>query len=385
MLLPMLLLNLSLWATPQQADETALEGCRRCDHRGVVDCKSHKGELFELEQQIDFCSVAAACPDCAGALLVPCSRCDGGPETAIMVKRRAEVAKWAQKPHHLEIYLERELTHMETQHLVLVSDVEKLRDGKKKITGHILLHRVARDGEQSAQLLDRHFSVSKKYYRSRMMLWFWNDQKSHQKVMEHFLGSGSAGDFKWLGKNPRFSVNCDDNNFQLQAPGLHSLGVHNAIHMLISNMHSEIWIGDMGGGWFDSGAAHWYEEKIFNRVGNYCIDELTFEADYAKGLWRAALRKYLDAPIDAAILPQLLRQQTGAMMPRDHALAWSFWDWLVSNHPTTLSPILKGLKKREAERDLFKLHLKMNLRQAEDAWRKWVHETYPRKEPKRRK
>lgn len=377
------LLPLCLLLTPQQ--EKQLEGCRRCDERGVVECKRHRGELLELEAQVDFCSTAARCRDCAGALLLPCSRCDGGPDTAGMLARRDEIATWLKQEHQLEKFLGKQLVYMETAHLQLASDVEELRDGKKKISGHVLLHRVARDAEQSAELIDRHFGATSKDYRARMMLWFWGSQQTHRQVMENFLGSGSAGDFKWLGRDPRFSVNCKDSSFQLRAPTLHSLGVHNAAHMLISNLFSEIWIGDMGGGWFDSGSAHWYEEKIFNRVDNYCIDELDFIATWKNGEWRAALRKYLSRPGEDAILPRLLRQQTGAMMPRDHALAWSFWDWLATNHTTTLAPILKGLKLRRPERELFAEHLKMDVRQAETAWIEWVTATYPKKEPKRKR
>ena len=60
------------------------EGCKRCDHRGVVACPRHDGEMRAHEAHVLFCSVAAACADCGGALVVDCERCEGGPDNAGM-------------------------------------------------------------------------------------------------------------------------------------------------------------------------------------------------------------------------------------------------------------------------------------------------------------
>ena len=50
------------------------DGCRRCDHRGMVAC----GEHPEYEVGVLYCNVAAACELCGGSLLVDCKYCDGG-------------------------------------------------------------------------------------------------------------------------------------------------------------------------------------------------------------------------------------------------------------------------------------------------------------------
>ena len=362
-----------------------LEGCRKCDFRGVVVCKNHPKELVEMESQVEFCSVAAQCEDCFGSFLLACAKCEGGPKTDSMLKRREVIAQHAQEASALEKFLESSLIRVQTAHIHVSGNLEEVRNKKKRISGHAFMHHVARDGERVATLVNAHFGAKPKHYRSPMFLWFWEDLETHRNVIGHFLGSGTAGDFKWLGKDPRFSVHCGDETFGFDAVTLHTLGVHNVGHMLVSNLFTEVWIGDMGGGWFDSGSAHWYEEAVFQKVRHHCIDEIAYSANYSNGLWRAALRKHLARNDDSVILPSLVRKLTGSMSALEHALSWSFYDWLVNQHPSKLAPILKGLKKRTPERDLFSEYLEMNFRQTEEAWRDWVGENYPKKEPSRRR
>ena len=360
------------------------EGCRRCNFTGVIACKEHPKELGELESKVEFCSVAAQCEECSGSLLTACTKCEGGPKTNAMLKRREAIAERILQPRALESFLGTSLIRIETTHLRVTGDVAEVREKKKRVSGHVFLHGVARDGEIVAELIDEHFRAKQKHYRSPMRLSFWESLETHAKVTGHFLGSGSTGDFKWLGKDPRFSVHCGDETFGFDAVNLHTLGVHNIAHMLISNVFTEMWVGDMGGGWFDSGSAHWYEEFVFKKVRHHCIDEISYGASYENGLWRAALRKQLSRDDGEAILPSLARKLTGSMTPLEHALSWSFYDWLVHHHMTKLAPILQGLKKRTPERELFAEYLGMDFRQTEEAWRAWVKETYPKKEPRRR-
>ena len=363
------------------AQEPAPPGCRRCQYRGVVDCKLHDEELRALEPTV-LCSEAAACPQCAGALVVDCERCDGGPESAAMLARRAELAAWAAQQHEVEVFLGRRLQRIDTLHLELVASIDTLwLPGRKTkpVDGHHFLHCVARDGERAAALIAGHYGAQREDYRAAMRLWYWQEMADHKRIMADFLGSASTGDFKTLGRTPLFSVCTADQVFKDDAVSLHTLAVHNIAHMLLSNLTREEWIGDLGAGWFDAGAAHWYEEAIFGRHRHYCVTEAPYPFNWNDGLWRAELRKLLDKE-QASILPALVRKQTGELMDHEHAKAWSFYDWLVANHPQALAPMLLGLKDRQPARELFAEHLGMSVPDAETAWRSWVVSTYPKKE-----
>lgn len=401
------------------------DGCRKCDERGVVLCKSHDDEMHVYERQVLFCSVAAGCEDCLGALLVDCKRCDGGPDSHLIPERQAEVAEWM-KSERMSQHLGRPVPIVETAHFELIIDTGSLKEGKKKIEGHEIMHRVANDVEEVARLLGGHYGLSgseskqaaklmslaaafaadeeppameeepqpegvpaalAKDYFSKMRMWIWNDPADHANVMAKFLGSSSTGDFKMLGKDPVFSV-WTEKDFGT-VPGVRRLFTHNASHMLLSNLYRMLWTGDLGGGWLDAGAGHWYEYKIHELSVNYCIEEATAALDFHGGVWRAPIRRWLQQE-EKRFLPVLLKKNTGAMELPEQALCWSFYDYLVANHVGALPLLQQGLKEKRDAREVIAEVLGMQLLPLEDAWRDWVEATYPLKgdqprEPKKPK
>ncbi len=402
-----------LTATMAQAQN---DGCRKCEERGVIPCKQHDDEMHIYERQVQFCSVAAACKECAGALLVDCERCDGGPDSHLISERQEVVRSWM-IDERVGAHLGREVPVIETPHFLLIVDTGTLIETKKKkVDGHVVMHRVANDVEEVARLVGEHFllkgseskeagllrraaaafaageyleevlppegpeselpEAASRDYFSKMRMWIWKNPDDHQSVMAKFLGSSSTGDFKMLGKDPVFSV-WTEKEFAT-VPGVRRLFTHNATHMLLSNLYQMLWTGDLGGGWFDAGSAHWYEYKIHELSLNYCIEESTASLDFHGGVWRAPIRKWLKKD-ETRFLPVLLRENTGAMELPEQALCWSFYDFLVANHVETLPILQKGLKQKQEARKLLTETLGMQLLAIEEEWRAWVAATYPLK------
>ncbi|MBL4771459.1 MAG: hypothetical protein JKY61_10045 [Planctomycetes bacterium] len=378
-------------------------GCKRCKDLGVWPCGEHSKELLELEKGVQFCSLAAACEPCGGSFLVDCDRCDHGTRSDWMEQRKVEVADWlAGEP--MSLYLGRPVPHVETMHFLLIVDTGPLRKSKKKVVdNHTCLHRVATDVEQVASLMGQHLGLSgegpaqkvtvgpslegvepKGGYFAKMRMWVWADRKVHRAVMQEFLNSGASGDFKLLGKNPVFSV-WTEKEFKT-LPQIRRLFTHNAAHMLISNLYKELWFGDTTGGWFDAGAAHWYEYFIHELTTSYCIEEGTVLRNYHDGRWRTAIRRRL-AKESGPFLPRLIVKDTGQMELPEQALCWSFYDWIVANRPEALQPMLRALKQETPSRQILKETLGLSLAQIEERWRAWVVVTYPMKgdKPKRAK
>jgi len=187
-------------------EPAAPTGCKACKQRGVLDCPAHDEDLRALEETV-FCSAAAACADCGGALRVDCPKCPGGPESAPVAARRAEIAAWlaASGKHAAEEALGRPVLRVESEHLRLAAEIAVLKDGKKKVTGHAFLHHLARDGERAAALLAVPYGIERERdYRAPMRLWFWQRMEAHELLMREVLKSGSTGDFKLLGRKPIF-------------------------------------------------------------------------------------------------------------------------------------------------------------------------------------
>jgi hypothetical protein len=317
----------------------------------------------------------------------------------LIEERQKTAQEWLAKDQ-MSPFLERPLPWVETEHFHLVIDCGDLPEGKKKREEHEIMHRVANDVERVASLIAGHYQLKGKEkaavteagapaefaheYKSKMRMWIWDNGRDHSAVMDKFLFSSSTGDFKMLGRDPVFSVWTESQFSTVNA--VRTLFAHNASHMLLSNLYRELWVGDLGGGWFDAGAGHWYEYEIFGLSIQYCIEEATAEHDYHGGLWRAALKKRFKKE-EAYFLPRLLPMNTGAMTLPDQAVCFSFYDWLVNEHPEQLPVILKGLKRQEEPREILRRVFEKGLFSIEDEWRGWVAETYPSKEkpPRRRR
>ncbi len=366
------------------------EGCRKCEHRGVLLCSNHTEEIHTYEKDVLFCSTVAACEDCAGALLVDCPKCDGGPDDHLIAPRQKEVADWM-ATHELSKFMERPLPMVETDRYQLLIDTGPLKLNKRKsMDGHLLMHLVARDVMEVERLVAEHYGLvdqsaavegetaleasMRRNYSNKMRMWFWSTLEDHQKVMRKYMGNSSTGDFKLLGGRPVFSAWTEKEMATVR--GVRSACTHNAAHMLISNLRKPLWVGDIGGGWFDAGSGHWYEYEIHGRSTNYCIEEATVPLEYHGGVWRVALRKWIMKE-DTYFLPRLMPMNTGAMTLPEQAICWSFYEWLVLNHQPALPKILEGLKAKQETRAVLKETLGMTVMQAEDAWRAWVVECYP--------
>ncbi|MEM6671399.1 MAG: hypothetical protein AAF726_01065 [Planctomycetota bacterium] len=362
------------------ADE---EGCRRCDHRGVVACPEHDDEMLEAEKHVLFCSVAARCETCLGALVIDCKHCDGGPESARIEERRAEIRAWL-AGSEVERHFERPVMRCETKHFELVFDLqEKVREGRKKVDPHVLMHRVADDTSHVAEKVVEHFGVGEDDIFAKMRMWMWEEPSDHASALETFLQSSATGDFKLLGRDPVFSVWKEPGLFATVS-AVRSVFTHNAGHMLVSNLFRERDIGVIGGGWFDAGVGHWYEYDRFEESVNYCIEEASIASNFANGVWKAAMRKLVDST-DERLVPPLLDVPTTSMSAKEQAVCWSFYDWLVVEKRDALRPMLRDLKQERETREIFTEHLGMGVLAAEDAWREWVLETYPKREKRRRR
>lgn len=358
------------------------DGCKFCKQRGVMDCPDHEDDLRPMERAV-FCSQSAGCAKCSGALVVDCPRCEGGPESEPAEARRAELAAWrATGRLPVEEMLARDVLRIEAEHVHLAAEIGVLKDGKKKVDGHRFLHVLARDAEIAAGMVDAHYAVERaRDYKAPMRLWFWQQPEVHRMVVQDHLKVSGAGDVKILGRKPVFSVCTNDDSFKDDYLTILTLGVHNSIHMLQSNLWDEEWIGDQGAGWFDAGAAHWYEEKIYGRSRHFCIDEAGSPPSWEDGVWRSAIRALLQRR-ESVIFPDLFKKQTGEMIPEEHALCWSVYDWLVATHPDALVPLLKAAKAKVPAREMLPAAIGLNILDAEKAWRAWVEDTYPGREKK---
>ena len=377
----MLALFLSLWLSPS-ALAVPQDPCLKCRHQGVLPCESHvdvprEEEEPSAENPILFCSWAASCESCGGALWMDCPKCESGDRTKEIEERRNAIRAWRESGQ-LEKKLARAVPRLETKRFAIVVDVTDLPiddKKKKKTTGHALAHQMARDCEHVAARIVEHYGIAEMDYRAKMRMWLWTTLAAHQEAQQHFQGTISAGDFRVYGRDPVFSVWTEPKNFDT-VPKVRSLFAHNAAHLLLSNAFQPSWVGDIGGGWLDAGLAAWYEYELFGRVKNYCTEEASGRQDYEDGQWRAAVRRRLEHE-DERFLPTLIGKRTGQLRPDENALCWSFYDYLLAAHPSAVRKLLVAHKGKKPAREVLPQELGLDLFAMEDAWRAWVSENYP--------
>lgn len=381
--------TLFLWAscliaaTGQEETERVSDGCKRCNHRGVVECKRHDEADIALEEGVDFCAIAARCEDCGGTFQVDCGFCIGGPDSLPLERRRGRIAGILKGGVPPEKLLERPLPWVRTPHFDLVVDVEYLKNGSKRLDAHEFLHHLARESEAAASMLDQHLKAKPHHY-GRAKIYFWESLADHKKVNRELLGTNTESGMKLYGPKPAASSWTGAKGLQGKALNVAANGVHIGIHLLLSSAFRGEWIGDKKAGWFDVGAAHWYEEQRFQRTATYCVDEANADLNYKNGQWRTVIKSEL-AKRKETLLPELSKELSGTLWEEEHALSWSLYDWLVTEHPDSVKAFLMGFKDGKEMRDICRKELDMTLRQVEDAWRTWVAETYPARNPKARK
>ncbi len=378
----LLALALALPLLPAQEIDISV-GCKKCDFMGAEDCNNH-GKLFEAEKNVDYCWLAAQCKDCSGTLLEDCNGCESGPLFEQRQRRLGKIERYRDAVTQPSALLETSLPRILTPHFDICVTANKMKNGSKSLDTHEVMHAIATECESAAALFDHHFEAMPYSYSNRSRLWYFTNQEHHEEVCIEILGSNGANDLKLYGINPALSSHSAGYGLGNDALEVVRNAVHVAIHLMMSSVHQVSWIGNKKAGWFDVGAAHWYEDKLFNRVATYCIDEANSGADYEGGKWRVAMKKYLRKHKDY-ILPHLTKLTSGVLEEEQHALAWSLFDYIVANHPQALKQMLLGYKNDTETRVLFKEHLGMTIMQVEDAWREWVASTYPVKDLRPRK
>lgn len=380
------LLLLLLAAAPAAAAPQAEEpdgGCRSCAMSGVRECKQHPAELAAFEAEVRYCSVAARCQDCGGALSVDCGRCADGPESPRREGRMLSCARWLEAGCEPEQLLARPLVRVETEHFEVILDAP-LKEGSRTLDPHEFAHHLARELEAMAVTLDAHFDGTARSFSGRTRLWYWERQEDHAAVNREIFGRNVSSAMKFYTRSPASSAWAHDRGLEGKALNVAMNACHVAAHLMMSSMHRQEWLNDKKAGWFDEGAGHWYEEHRFQRTATYCMDEANADLDWKGGQWRVAIKQWL-AKETAPILPALVQKIPGTLWPEEHGLSWSLYDWVVAEHAQALKPLLLGFKDGVDARDLFREQLGMTVPQAEEAWRAWVAATYPARDPKVRK
>ena len=361
--------------SPPWVLEDDVPTCKRCESTGMVPCKEHKKAECLLHDGSIYCSEFKGCSECSGTGWVDCQKCENTLAVAELERRIEERERKEQGLARIHEEMGRDLRIAETPNFILVWELDSLKVDKKNKNAHELLHlyagrldRLHKDYCEAVKATPRHFKK-----KSMVMVWWL--PKDQIDASLRFCGNSNRSGVKLLGANPTYSV-CGNRQFMRGDEELHRNLVHNVTHLLLSHHSPSQWIGNIKGGWADAGLAHWFEEKYWGICTNYCYQEQNTNVDFKGGKYRVAVRKLVAAnkePKASAIF----QKNTDNLTPEEHAISFSYVDYLLSIDGAKFYKLVTYLKQRQPVREAFKACFELNPLQFEERWRAWVLETYP--------
>jgi hypothetical protein len=357
--------------------------CRNCNNKGSFPCTKHGKDLGpEGDPVVHWCSVAAECKACGGALAVDCKQCRRPDvEGALVERQRLLHDLIEQRRKNVDDAIgNRTLVHIETTHCDFVCGVKPLTVGKVKLDTHAVAHLYAQRIEALRSLFLTTLELKDEDLPGRLRVYMFKEQKEHGVIGPRETGMGSATSVGLKQMGPEFVYSMWQDMRALQSDeALHRNIVHNVTHLLLSQMLPMQWIGNRKHGWVDEGLAHWFEDKVTGRCLNYCYEEvLTMPGlSWKNGVWRGPVRKLLE---DGALpsFATLATHNTDQLVFEEHAAAFAYVDFLLTAHGGAhFRDYIRAIKNGQATRDALQAVYQWNPITIEEPFQAWVRANYP--------
>ena len=351
--------------------------CRKCKGTGTLDCKEHPRASRGLEGNAIYCSYMDGCEVCGGTGLVSCPKCEREDVDAELARRRTAFDLARGGLAVLDEEMGRPLPKAESEHFILVWDIESMKVGKKRLDGHQLLHLYVDRLEELFVQYCEVLGASPEEFERKSRVFVWALEGDQLRGSLRFCTMGQAGPVKLMGNYPTYSV-CGSKGFFDTEEQLHRHVIHSVTHLLLSHQEPQEWIGNLKGGWADAGLAHWMEYERWGLCDVYCYQEQDVPGDFRGGRWKPQVRKLVardSAPSAAGVFVQNVDTLSGLQ----HAAAFSFVDYLIQLDGERLNELFKQLKAKVPTRDALKAVFGLSVLEFERDWKAWVLETYPTK------
>ena len=371
----LLLLLIGCLGTPSLAQEDPFVRCTRCQNRGMRICKEHKKDDCELELNARYCTLFGECEACHGLGWSDCGDCENPPVEARLAKKLAERDSLREGLEHYSKDMGRPLGLAQSEHFVLLMEVEVAKVDKKKLRKHALLHLYLDRLEQLFRDYSRQLHLTDEEFSKTTTVLIWGRMDEHLQASTRYTGQQADGGVKLMGIRPVYSIASVPRLFPNDEQ-LHRNVMHNVTHLLLSSQSPIHWFGNRKGGWADEGLAHWFEDYYFQVCDNYCFQESDTSGEFKGGKWKPGLRKELAAD-SQRLLPALFEQNTDTLDLYQHALSFSLVDYLMTTDGELLNKLFVEMRKKLSTRDALKKVYGISVLALEDRWREWVQETYP--------
>lgn len=351
--------------------------CLECKTVGWLECedKQHKKLDLEAEHEVAFCAALHGCETCAGIGRVDCPECERPDVEGELAAERNAL------PAHTELWqtyskdMEFDLNMVVTEHFELVYELDSLKIGKKRFKRHEALHIYAQRMEELYADYLATLEITDKEFTQRLRVFVWELDADQKRGSLLFCRSSAVTGVRLLGVDPSYSMNASK-RFHNGDESIHRNLVHNVTHLMLSAQKPIQWIGNKKKGWADAGLAHYFEDKYFEQCDNYCYQEQNTNVDFKGGKWKPAVRKMVNADEQPGV-GTVFSRNTDNLKLDEHAVAFSYVDFLIHKDPVKFNALLVDLRKDVETRDALMTHFELTPIGFEQEWKQWVKDTYP--------
>lgn len=363
-------------AAPAPAGQDA-PTCKKCQSTGRLPCTEHGKDDCALEDAVVFCGVIADCAVCAGVGFTPCPDCKNEPERAKLDEKKASIAARKVALAYIDTTMGRPIRKAESQHFVLVWEMDRLKVEKKWLEAHELLHLYLKRLEALYADYCARMQITDREFVEKFRVFVWQMPQDHHDGGLRFCKQSAKGGVKLMGQTPSYSVCGNKQNFQDEEK-LHRNIVHSVTHLILSAQRPVAWIGNIKAGWLDEGLAHFFEDRYWDVCDTYCFQEANTNVDFKGGRFRLAVRKMVDEG-KFPPTPEVFEQNVDTLTLPMHATSFSYVEFLLNKDAAKFNELVKKLKAKVPTRDALKQTYGFSVMEFENQWKSWVVQTYPTK------
>lgn len=352
--------------------------CTTCKGEGVLPCTRHRRRDAEMEAGVLYCSVVSSCRDCRGLLVRDCPRCDAGDrDIERRLARRAPIEAeareaWERFGHRFPVG--------RSEHFLLFWDGDAVTADGRRRNEHSALHLYLERLEGMMDEFCEATGATEDDFSTVFHVMVWKSARDNRKASEIYTNQPNPNvtGTKRMGAVGIYTVHIDPayvDPDESASADLHRAIRHNVAHLLLANCWDGRWPGQLGGGWVDAGLAHWFEDRLDRRCTYFCYREQDTVASFKGGWWRAPVRKMIRRR-DRPSFPEVASKNTTELTLEEHALAWSYVEFLISRDPEGFGAICRSIKAGKGWRDVMRERFGWTPFQFEEEWKRHVLETY---------